>query len=553
MHPTTRPAQPADAVPPSAPPHLSSPRIAGAARRPDRSAVTELLSLPAATGRRVEARDSHGPCGIDRVLPDADRASRAGEALGENLADAEARLAAGEILYGAMHGTPGDGPPALAWCRRQAGDDEVYAAGDAVLTVRAPAAEDVNGLLRAVVHDAAREDGVQTIWLEIPHDDHLVFAAARDLGFEHRYTRSDQLVRIPRARPVPGLRERLRETAKRAVLHIVRMLGLFHLARRITRRELRILCYHGFSVDDEVGLGPRLFMEPATFGRHMDLVKRWGFPVMVLGDALDALSADAHPDCGTVITIDDGPASVLSLGLPHLARNGFPATLYQTTYYTVKQTPVFRMAMRYVAWRAPLRTLTLDGLMPGLQGHLDLDDAPARERALWQMIHHAESELDEPARQALAREFAVRTAVDYELFEQSRAVGLLTTDELRELSGAGIDLQLHTHRHRLPADEDVVRREIAENRAVLAPVAARPLEHLCYPSSEHYPEQFEWLRELGVVSGTTCDTGLVRRGDDRYRLARILDGECVSEIELQAEMCGFLELVRRAGRRIRGR
>ncbi len=501
--------------------------------------VTELLSLPAATGRRIEGRETHAPCTLSQLV--ADRPRRAGETFVGALADAEARLAAGWVPYGRR----GSGPAALAWSRHAGTGDEPCTEGDAVLSVSVAPREQVDALLRRLVHDASHGEGTQTIWLNV-RGDPAVFAAARALGFEHRYSRTaSRLERVPRPRPGPSSGQKMRELAKRAVLHTARAIGLFHLARRLTRRDLRILCYHGFSVEDEVGLGPRLFMEPATFGRHMDLLKRWGFPVLVLGDALDALASDSHPDSGTVITIDDGPWSVLSLGLPHLERNGFPATLYQTTYYTVKQAPVFNMALRYVLWRAPRRVLRLDGLIPDLAGDLDIDDATARGPALAQINAYAAEHFDEPARQVLAREVAVRLAVDYDLFEESRVVGLLTVDELRELGERGIDVQLHTHRHRFPADFDVVRREIADNRDVLEPVATRPLEHLCYPSSEHYSEQFEWMRDLGIVSGTTCDTGFVRRGDDPYRLGRILDGECVPDIELQAEMFGFLELVRR--------
>ena len=51
---------------------------------------------------------------------------------------------------------------------------------------------------------------------------------------------------------------------KVTVLHVCRWLGFFALARRLTRDRLRILCYHGFELQDESSFRPKLFMTRAT-------------------------------------------------------------------------------------------------------------------------------------------------------------------------------------------------------------------------------------------------------------------------------------------------
>ncbi len=545
----------------------------------------ELLSLPAATAARLDAGDGFArgcPASVVEVRPGAN-----GPPLVDLLGDAEWRFGDGQSAYVGEGCLAWRDDKAKRWPDARAEWSRELPAGAALISVPVtPSPGTERDLLARLALDGAVA-GASSIWLDVSSQDDALLRAAAALGFERRsravapgwlrrgwLRRGEPSVeRVPFPRPHVSRRERLRERVKRGVLHAARLLGLFHLARHLTRREARILCYHGFSVEDESGLGPRLFMEADTFGRHLDLVQRWGFPVGVLGDVLAEVEAETALNCATAITIDDGPYSILSLGMEHLRRNGFPATLYQTTYYTEKQTPVFRMALQYAVWRAPRRFLDLSGLAPGLSGigpglsgtgpglsgtgpglngSLDLDDASAREAALWTIVEHGETALDEPERQVLARELFVRLAVDYDAFEQSRVVGLLTVEELKGLVADGIDLQLHTHRHRFPSDEEVVRREIEDNRRVLALVGPGPYTHLCYPSNEHDPAQFDWLRSLDVVSGTTCNTGLVPRGSDPFRLKRILDGECVSDIELQAEMFGFLELVRRAVRRLRG-
>ena len=52
------------------------------------------------------------------------------------------------------------------------------------------------------------------------------------------------------------------------------------------------------------------------------------------------------------------------------------------------------------------------------------------------------------------------------------------------------------------------------------------------------------LAALDIRSATTCEIGLAHRATPRYALPRILDSSRVSQIEFEAEMCGFGELAR---------
>jgi peptidoglycan/xylan/chitin deacetylase (PgdA/CDA1 family) len=117
--------------------------------------------------------------------------------------------------------------------------------------------------------------------------------------------------------------------------------------------------------------------------------------------------------------------------------------------------------------------------------------------------------------------------------------------ELRLLAAAGVDIQLHSHRHQWPLyDKEVVESEIAENRRFLQRAVSHPLEHFCYPSGVYGLHQAEWLAELGVKSATTIEPGLNYGHTSRFALRRLVDGGPVSEIEFAAEMTGFMEAVR---------
>ena len=336
----------------------------------------------------------------------------------------------------------------------------------------------------------------------------------------------------------------MRRAAKRAFLLVSRALGLFHLSRRLTRDRLRILCYHGFALDDEAEFFPPLFVHPARFRERLALLARHGFPVLPLDDALRRLERGDLPDGATAITIDDGFFSAYAEAVPALETHAFPATIYVTTYYAVKQAPVFRLAVQYMFWRS--RAASLPASHPWApEAPADLTDATARVRAMWHVIEYGEARSSEQERHAISRELAELLGVDYGAICRRRLFHLMTLDAIRDLATRGFDIQLHTHRHRLPqTTEEGTRREIVENREVLEAAVGHSLRHLCYPSSIWTPHQWPWLEALRIRSATTCSPGL--NGPDTHRLAltRFLDTANVSAIEFEAELYGYLELMR---------
>ena len=121
----------------------------------------------------------------------------------------------------------------------------------------------------------------------------------------------------------------------------------------------------------------------------------------------------------------------------------------------------------------------------------------------------------------------------------------MSADELGRITAAGVDVALHTHRHRFPLDDpDACRRELLQNQVLLREMTGTSSSHFCYPSGVYAAHQWVLLSDLGVRSATTCETGMVRRGDSVYGLRRFLDGEMVSDVEFDAEICGFAELLR---------
>ena len=383
------------------------------------------------------------------------------------------------------------------------------------------------------------------------------------LGLDPR-VRSDLLFPGDRALYLRGLGAFARElgaglgrgAVKRGAYRAARGLGLFRLARRLTRGSVRLLCYHGTSMSDESRFRPQLFIEPEAFERRMRHLVEAGYPVVGLGRAVAGLARGDLPDCATVVTIDDGFYSTYRHAAPTLLRLGLPATVYVTSYHCQKGTPVFRLAVQYLLWASRAEALDLARLGPPFAGRAALTTAAEREALAWAIVQVGEGLGSEAARVALCRRLGAALGVDYDALARERRLSLMSPDELRALAGQGLDLQLHTHRHRLPDDEAGTRRELAENRAFLEPLVGRRLEHLCYPSGLWSAQHPGWLRRLGIRSATTTDPGLATAASDPLALDRFLDSAEISQIEFEAELSGFAELLRRVrawvegGRRI---
>jgi len=338
---------------------------------------------------------------------------------------------------------------------------------------------------------------------------------------------------------------------KRLLYHACKWAGGFHLARRLTRRGLRILAYHGFAEGDEIEFLPLLFMDPAVFRRRMEYLVRHGYPVLPLGEAVERLKSGSLPAAAAVITFDDGFDSIRKMAVPVLRELGLPGTIYVTTYYSVKGNPIFRLVIEYLFWKTTRTELELGDLGIGETGMARFADARSAEEVAWKIIRGGETRMGEEDRVRLCAELGRRLGVDYSDIVVRRFLTLMTGDAIRETSQAGIDIQLHTHRHVLPLEAEQVRKEIEDNRRILEPLTGHRLRHFCYPSGIHHEDHLRPLSEAGVVSGTTCNSGLNYADAPPLTLDRFLDGNNVSWIEFEAEMSGFSDLLRKARSRLR--
>lgn len=334
----------------------------------------------------------------------------------------------------------------------------------------------------------------------------------------------------------------MHKSVKRAALSAFKRMGVFSAVRdsRWRSRRLLILCYHGISLDDEHKWNPVLFMSDAEFRERMALLRRDGYRVLPLDVALRLSRANNLPERSVAITFDDGFYDFVARAYPILKEFGYPVTVYLSTYYSRYNKPVFDVVCPYLLWKG--RGLCVDGEGITQSGRtLDLRSSDGRDAAWSAILHFARHcGFSAERKNEIAATLARRVRVDYAEILARRMLHLMTPEEVSMVQQDGVDIQLHTHRHRTPSDRTLFLNEIADNRRdirAMVPSAPEP-SHFCYPSGVHDPAFLPWLEEAGVVSAVTCNAGIAAPHSTPLLLPRLLDSETLPLIEFEAWLTG---------------
>ncbi len=344
----------------------------------------------------------------------------------------------------------------------------------------------------------------------------------------------------------------MKRQLRRAALTILKNCGAFRLAKDSAwrRHRLLILCYHGVSLEDENQWRPFLYISPQQLECRLDILRDGNYAVLPLAEALERLYRKDLPPRSVALTFDDGTYDFYTQAWPRLQQYGFPATVYLTTYYSELQRPVFSLICSYLLWKA--RDLGRVDLKEfGIDMPVALSSLENREEAVSHLVQWAEkSDRNGQEKDQTAARLAERLGVDYQKLLRKRILQLMNGEEVRQLAAEGVDFQLHTHRHRVPLNEELFRREIRDNRERIARAVAGERKHFCYPSGAYRPEFLGWLAREGVVSATTCDTGFAMSETNPLLLPRFVDTTGRTDLEFESWLSGVGHFL---SRRKRGR
>lgn len=302
------------------------------------------------------------------------------------------------------------------------------------------------------------------------------------------------------------------------------------------QRRLLIICWHSISSADEHLWNPYLFVTPETFRSRLELLCAMNCNLLPLGEALSRVESGNLPPRAVALTFDDGDSSFYRYAWPMLKEFDFPATLYWTTYYSTHPLAVFDPMLLYLLWKGRERHLRLS------EPAVDCSLSRATDRT--RFFHHIcdfskKSAWTAERKEHFLEDVATALEVDYEDIKAKRILHLIDLNEARLMVAEGLDLQLHTHRHRVPRDSSRFSAELNDNIRVLHDAGMTNPSHFCYPSGSFKREYAGWLRDQGVRSATTCQSGLVHRNSNAYFLPRMIDHNNIGSAEFNSWLSGL--------------
>lgn len=334
--------------------------------------------------------------------------------------------------------------------------------------------------------------------------------------------------------------------AKLLALQAAENLGISRilLNSRWRQQRLLILCYHGTSLEDEHEWNSSLYLSPGILRSRLEMLRERQCAVLPLEEALQRLYSGNLPPRAVAITFDDGSYDFYKIAWPILKEFGYPVTLYFTTYYSEYNRPVFDVMCSYLLWKARSKRLEWPEVLPS---PLTLDDtgralADRQIKAFVLTRGFSGREKD-----GLLAALAARLGIDYEALCRKRLLHLVTPEEARELAAEGVEVQLHTHRHRVWRRKERFFQELDDNRARIESVSPVTPRHFCYTGGFHLPEFPNWLTEYGVQSATTCEAGLANYQTNPMLLPRLVDTGTLPPLVFRSWITGVADFLPKRG------
>lgn len=286
-----------------------------------------------------------------------------------------------------------------------------------------------------------------------------------------------------------------------------------HLSPEGPQARLTILIYHRVLAAPDP-LQPDL-LDAAAFKAEIKLLGSI-FRLMPLAQALEDLKAGCLPARSACITFDDGYADNLTHALPILQQNQMPATFFIATDY-LDGGRMFNDTVIEAVRLAPAGAHDLRKFGLGCYALMSTYDRIEAIRDILSKIKYL------PWDERMQRVAEIgRHLTDRPLPQDL----MLTTEQLRALHGARMEIGAHTASHpilaRMPNAEawDDIRR----GRQRLEHLLNTEIRVFAYPNgwpdTDYLPVHVEMVRELGFIGAVSTASGAARYDTDPYQLPR---------------------------------
>lgn len=303
--------------------------------------------------------------------------------------------------------------------------------------------------------------------------------------------------------------------------------GILAVRRRTRTPWLTVLTYHRVMAEQAVtdALDPEVVTPAAAFDRQLEILREH-FSVVGLDEVLAHLRGVPLPASPLLITFDDGYRDNHDVALPLLRKHGLRAVFFVATSFVDERRVFWWDRVNHV-----LRTCTRDAVRlsyPRPQVLRLGPDAHARAAAIDTTLKIIKTEYDLDLPRFLEHlELAAGVGLDRDHERQLADAHVMTWEQVRALRRAGMDVQSHTHTHRVleTLSPNALVAELCDARAVLEQALGEPVRAMSYPVGRHTACSAalrDAMREAGYAIGFSNRGGVNLRGRlDPFDLRRI--------------------------------
>ena len=265
------------------------------------------------------------------------------------------------------------------------------------------------------------------------------------------------------------------------------------------------------------------------------------FNVIPLPDAVRALDRGKLPPRAACITFDDGYADNAEVALPILLKHRVSATFFVAAGF-LDGGRMWNDTVIELVRRAPGDFLDLSEID---LGRFEIGSVSQRRQTIANLIDKLKY-LPMESRQAKVDEMcALIPAIPPDDL-------MMTSDQIRALHAAGMEIGGHTVNHPILArtDDSLARAEIANGKEMLEGIIRGPVRLFAYPNGkpqrDYLPQHPEMVKRLGFDAAVSTAHGAAGIGSDAYQLPRFTPwdrGELRFSLRLAKNMLTAVETV----------
>ena len=305
---------------------------------------------------------------------------------------------------------------------------------------------------------------------------------------------------------------------KNMVVRSAVMFGADALFRRINRKKLLVVMYHGVTATE---YKPQIWtqMPLAAFRRQLEFLRDRYVPVS-LDEVVRAIRGEAAlPERAVLVTFDDGFRNNYTVAFPVLREMGVPAAIFLTVDYVGTSGILWVDELYFLLKEAAVRGIRLALPFVSVRDHVQAGQLQETYGVAVEALKRAGAARRQTE---MAR---LRSLVRLDHRPLLNDFGMLNWDEVRAMLRSGlVEFGVHTATHRILAElaREEWEREIRAPKQKLEAEIRRGVAAFCFPNGrpqvDFRPEHLKYLRHCGYSCAFTTEGGL----------HAWLDGDCMA-------------------------